>query len=123
MNARKSGHERTNIQMNARLDMNARKSGESTKVWALTISVWDGLDIDTFRLGRSGHIDSWSGTSTGVFISRGLHLSYFYISYNSKQQLGLLCISGAFQWIIMKNFLGLFFWEKQCIAAHFVHNF
>ena len=29
-----------------------------------TLSVWDGLDIDTFRLGQSKHIDFRSGTST-----------------------------------------------------------
>ena len=49
MNARKSGHERTNSLVNA------RKSGyrhfPSGTVWTYRLSVWDGLDISTFRLG------------------------------------------------------------------------
>ena len=49
MNARKSGHERTKLWLtHESLDMNARKSGERTKVWTKARSVWDGLDIGTF---------------------------------------------------------------------------
>ena len=72
------------------LDMNARKSGERTKVWTWTheslvnarksgherTRVWwthESLDIGTFRLGRSGHTDFPSGTSTWVCWAHGVH--------------------------------------------------
>ena len=45
---------------------NARKSGHghfpSGTVWTWALSVWDGLDMGTFRLGRSGHRHFLSGT-------------------------------------------------------------
>ena len=31
------------------------KNFERTKVWTYPLSVWDGLDIGTLSLGRSGH--------------------------------------------------------------------
>ena len=61
MNARKSGHERTKVWLTHESLMNARKFGhERTKVWL----THESLDIGTFRLGRSGHIDFLSGSST-----------------------------------------------------------
>ena len=39
---------------------------DCTKVWKWVPSVWDGLDMDMFRLGRSGYIGFQSGTSTWV---------------------------------------------------------
>ena len=38
------------------------ESFERLIVWTKALSVWDGLDIDTFRLGRSGHRHFPSGT-------------------------------------------------------------
>ena len=47
----------------------ARKPGhERTKVWNLDLSLWDGLDADRFRLGRSGHTRFRLGPQQGKSI-------------------------------------------------------
>ena len=42
------------------------KGFERPIVWTYPLSVWDGLDIGTLSLGRSGHIHFGSGTSASV---------------------------------------------------------
>ena len=50
-NAQKSGERKKVSRAHGSLIMNARKSGERMKVWTWALSIWDGLDIPTFRLG------------------------------------------------------------------------
>ena len=40
------------------------KNFERRKVWTYAFSLLEGLEVDNFRLGRSGHINFWFGTST-----------------------------------------------------------